>query len=81
MPDMTTTTEKKVQANCRKAGLGVMGHILTVLYDRESVGIDTLLALSKSEENVVDAYEAFIAPAIDQLEAFLLNDYVIESED
>lgn len=56
-----------------QAGLEVMGHVLSIVADREQVPVESLLALG--EQDVTELYEGFVARAVDRVERSLLGEF------
>ena len=61
----------KIQATCAEAGLEVMAEVLSIVWNREEVPVEVLTGLDASQ--VSDLYEMFVGPAVDRVEAYLLN--------
>lgn len=70
--DLTGASAPAYRATAARAGLGVMGEVLDVVADRETVDPDVLAALTVAQ--VTDLYAAAVEPAIDTLEQALLAD-------
>lgn len=60
-----------IAKNCADAGLEVMEQIIGILYNRETVTPEVLLALTP--EQITDIYNYTLGPAIDRIENDLLN--------
>lgn len=69
LPD---TFDTAVAQNCADAGLEVMEQIIGILFNRETVAPEALVALSPGD--IQDLYFTFVDPAIDRIEDGLLGD-------
>lgn len=65
--------EQDIIDKCEQAGAGIMVHVLSILMDRGEVGAAAIEALTP--EDIVEHYDAWIGPAIDNMERSLLGDF------
>lgn len=65
--------ERHIESVCTQAGLPVMVQVLTILWDRESVSVETLMDITA--DDVEAQYNAWIAPGIDRVESALNGDF------
>lgn len=65
--------EQAIIDKCEQVGAGIMVHVLSILMDRGEIGAAAIEALTP--EDIVEHYDAWIGPAIDNMERSLLGDF------
>ena len=70
---MVDPAQKHIETICEEAGLGVMVQVFEIVRDREEVPEEAILGLDA--EDVTQLYDAWIGPAIDNVEKSMLGDF------